>query len=246
MLIVNADDWGRNRITTDSCVACFRVGGITSASAMMFMEDSERSKDIALESTIDIGLHINFTTHFTRLDENYKLKNLMDYHQRIASYLSANKYMSLFYNPLLIKEFELVYRCQYDEFMRLYNKEPSHINGHHHMHLCANVLFGNIIPPGNKVRRNFTFYPGEKDLFNRYYRRFIDNRLIKKYKCTDYFFDISPIHNAGRLKRIIDLAKSFTVELMVHPGKREEYEFLTSPEYVDMISVVRKSSYSFM
>jgi predicted glycoside hydrolase/deacetylase ChbG (UPF0249 family) len=46
MLIVNADDWGRNRDATDRSLECHRNGRITTVSAMVFMEDSERAADL--------------------------------------------------------------------------------------------------------------------------------------------------------------------------------------------------------
>jgi hypothetical protein len=93
-----------------------------------------------------------------------------------------------------------------------------------------NMLASRRLPKGIKVRRNFTFKPGEKDALNRLYRYLIDGWLKARFKCTDYFFSIEPV-SADRIKRIISLSKSADVELMVHPGKREEYEFLISNEW---------------
>ena len=42
VLIINADDWGRDRRTTQSIHDCVVRKTISSASAMVFMEDSER------------------------------------------------------------------------------------------------------------------------------------------------------------------------------------------------------------
>jgi len=61
MLIINADDWGRSRTETDAALQCYEKGRITSASAMVFMEDSERAADIAKENQVDVGLHLNFS-----------------------------------------------------------------------------------------------------------------------------------------------------------------------------------------
>ena len=43
MLTVNADDWGRSRAETDAALQCHGKKRITSVSAMVFMEDSERA-----------------------------------------------------------------------------------------------------------------------------------------------------------------------------------------------------------
>src|SRR4029077_20103780 len=62
VLIINADDWGRSQETTDRIAECVAHGAVSSVSAMVFMEDSERSAVIARERGIDAGLHLNFTT----------------------------------------------------------------------------------------------------------------------------------------------------------------------------------------
>ena len=65
MLIINADDWGRSVAETDAALRCYKEGRITSVSAMVFMEDSERAAELAKENELDVGLHLNFTDKFT-------------------------------------------------------------------------------------------------------------------------------------------------------------------------------------
>ena len=65
MLIINADDWGRSRAETNAALECYQHGRITSVSAMVFMNDSERAAEIAREHNLDAGLHLNFTDPFT-------------------------------------------------------------------------------------------------------------------------------------------------------------------------------------
>ena len=239
MLIINADDWGKNKLTTDNSLLCYKNGGITSVSAMMFMTDSKRATEIALQSNLDVGLHLNFTESFSAVRSD----KLNEYHQRIAVFLSRNKYCFLLYNPLLKRSFDYVYKKQYEEYERLYNRAPTHIDGHHHMHLCANMVINEIIPRNMKIRRNFSFARGENNLFNRFYRHIIDMRLLKRYSCTDFFFSITPI-KFGRIQRIVGLAKSSNVEIMVHPENSAEYSYLMSDEYLNMINEVRKSTFS--
>jgi len=64
-LIINADDWGRDLATTDRIRECFEAQAISSASAMVFMADSERAAKIARLGSFDCGLHLNFTTPFS-------------------------------------------------------------------------------------------------------------------------------------------------------------------------------------
>jgi predicted glycoside hydrolase/deacetylase ChbG (UPF0249 family) len=232
MLIINADDWGKNKITTNNSIDCFKNGRITSVSAMVFMEDSQRAAELALEHGLDTGLHLNFTSKFS---QNSTSSKLLEYQQRISTFLQINKYCSLLYNPILKREFHYVFSAQYEEYMRLYHKEPTHINGHHHMHLCINVLLQKLIPCGSRVRRNFSFTFGEKSMINRWYRYCVDRWLQRRYQCTDFFFSIEPIHKLNRLRRIVELSWAHTVELMVHPEKQDEYSYLLSSQYMEII-----------
>lgn len=60
MLIITADDLGRDRVATDACLECHRQKRITSASIMVFMKDSERAADLAAKENLETGLHLNF------------------------------------------------------------------------------------------------------------------------------------------------------------------------------------------
>ena len=225
MLIINADDFGRSAPETDAALRCHEQGRITSVSAMMFMEDSERAAELAKEKDLDVGLHLNFAEPFT--GKNYP-SELHRYHAKTIRYLMGNKYAQLVYNPLLRREFAYSYEAQENEFLRLYGRRPSHIDGHHHMHLCANVLLSKVIPAGVKMRRNFSFWPGEKSLLNRTYRALVDHWLARRYRLPDYFFDLTQCIQKGKLDRVAALANASTVELMTHPVVREEREYLLS------------------
>ena len=52
---INADDWGRDDRTTDRILECFQRRVLSSASGMVFMEDSERAANIAQDQGLDIG-----------------------------------------------------------------------------------------------------------------------------------------------------------------------------------------------
>src|SRR5215472_6978785 len=52
-LIVNADDWGRDTLTTNSILECSARRAVSSVSAMVFMEDSDRAAKLAREHDIE-------------------------------------------------------------------------------------------------------------------------------------------------------------------------------------------------
>jgi chitin disaccharide deacetylase len=227
LLIVNADDWGRDTETTERMFECVAHGSISSVSAMVYMEDSERAAAIAKERGIDAGLHLNFTTRFST---HNCPSRLVEYQQEIAAYLTRRFLSRMVFHPGLVRSFEYVVKVQLDEFCRLYGTPPERIDGHHHMHLCANVLLGRLLPPGTVVRRNFAFQHGEKSLVNRLYRRAVDHRLAQRHRLVDFLFSLTPLEPKGRLERIRSLARESIVEVETHPVKADEYRFLKGDE----------------
>jgi len=243
VLIINADDWGRSVAETDAALGCYKRGRITSVSAMVFMEDSERAAELAKENELDVGLHLNFTDKFTT---NQYPQTLGKYHNEIVRFLRGHKYSQLLYNPFLRKGFAYSYEAQVEEFARLYTKPPSHIDGHHHMHLCANVLLSNTIPAGAKLRRNFSFWPGEKSVLNRTYRWLVDRWLARRYCLADYFFDLTQCIEEKKLDRVAALAKSSDVELMTHPIVNKEEAYLMSDGFGVMLERLNIGGYQLV
>jgi YdjC-like protein len=227
LLIINGDDWGRDKDTTDRMFECVAHGTVSSVSAMVLMEDSERAAAIAQERGIDAGLHLNFTNRFSTHNCPSRLAECQ---QELAAYLLRRRLSRMVFHPGLMRSFEYVVKAQLDEFCRLYGTPPERIDGHHHMHLCANVLLGRLLPPGTIVRRNFSFQRGEKSLVNRLYRRAVDHRLARRHRLVDFFFSLTPLEPEGRLERIRSLARKSIVEVETHPVKADEYRFLKGDE----------------
>src|SRR5882724_10194995 len=112
-LIINADDWGRNCDTTDRTLECVRRGSVSSVSAMVFMEDSERAAATAREQGIDAGLHLNFTTSFSAASSPTRL---IEHQQRLLRYLRRHRFAQVVFHPGLTCSFEYVLRAQLEEF----------------------------------------------------------------------------------------------------------------------------------
>lgn len=220
---MNADDWGRDQYTTDRIKDCSLHGSVSSVSAMVFMEDSERAATLALEHGIDTGLHLNFTTRFSAKGCPGRL---VEHQQRVAEYLLRHRINQVIFHPGLSHSFEYVVAAQVEEFCRLSGRAPNRVDGHHHMHLSANVLLQGLLPRGIIVRRNFSFQPGEKSFANRSYRKTVDFWLGRRHRLTDFLFSITPLEAQGRLRRILWLAQQSFVELETHPVNADEYRFL--------------------
>lgn len=239
MLIINADDWGRTAAETDAALACFSRGRITSATAMVFMADSERAAEIALRHGIPVGLHLNLTEPPTAagLDGQF-----LNEHRRLVKSLTKSRYSAVALNPFLRRSFCSVFQSQLDEFVRLYKKPPTHFDGHQHFHLCSNMLLAAPIPRGQRIRRTFSFTVGEKGLVNWLYRRAVDRWVVRRYRTTDYFFALSQRLTDAKLAAVAHLARQANVELMTHPIVPEERNLLLSRDFDEKLSgIVRKS-----
>ena len=227
VLIINADDWGKDTETTDRILECVLMGAVSSASAMVFMEDSERSAALARERGVDVGLHLNFTTPFSA---PLAPSRLAEHQGRVSRFLLRNRLCQVVYHPGLACSFEYVVAAQLEEFSRIYGAEPRRVDGHHHMHLCANVLFAGLLPAGTIARRNFSFQLVEKGGTNRFYRGVIDRLLARRHRLTDFFFSLPPLEPTERLDRIFALARQSVVEVETHPVNAVEYRFLAGGE----------------
>jgi chitin disaccharide deacetylase len=232
VLYITADDFGWTEEITNRILTCYNQGRVSRCSAMTFMKDSERAAELASENGIPVGLHLNLTQEFTGEGLGSALRTK---HTAVSDYLKARKINQFIFNPFLQRSVDYVFQAQWDEYCRLYGMEPTRLDGHHHMHLCMNMLASGRMPKGLQVRRNFTFSQGEKPVLNRLYRHLVDRRLKSRFICNDYFFSIMPIE-AERILKIILLSKYESVELMVHPGVEKEYHYLLSADWLNLLS----------
>jgi chitin disaccharide deacetylase len=236
MLFINADDYGRSPEETDAVLVCHKAGRITSTSAMVFMRDSARAAARARESDIVVGLHLNLSERLTGPDTP---RHVVVAHGRVISFLTRSKFAVVLYNPLLRDQFRTVVEAQFEEFVRLYGREPAHIDGHQHQHLASNVLLDDLIPAGHLVRRSFSFAADEKGLVNRGYRRCVDALLQRRHKTTDYFFALDHRDRRAHLARVFKLAETATVELMTHPVRPADYDYLMSDAHAEAFRRLR-------
>lgn len=247
MLIINADDWGAADFVTNRILECIKHGIVNSTSAMVFMKDSVNAAELARVNNVDTGLHLNLTTQFT---ESGLSSSLLKHQDKLISYLRNYKISQLIYNPFLHNQFEYVFKAQYEEYERLYSRAPLRIDGHHHMHLCANMLIGDFIPHGKRVRRNFTFINGEKNLMNRTYRAVVDLLINRRYISTRYFISIRQISNNEEKKRIaalnsfLGLARTANLEIMIHPHQEQDFEYVLCDQFTNELSRIPRCSFA--
>jgi len=222
MLIINADDWGYDAHTTRRVLTCVEGGSISSVSAMVFMEDSERAAAVARDRGIDAGLHLNLDTPFSKVPIT---SNLVEHQARLARFLHS-PFSRPFFHPGLVRSFEYVVSSQLAEYDRLYGTPPRRIDGHHHLHLAANVLFGGLLPLGTILRPHFSREPGEKRIRNSLFRCYTKLMLERSHRTVDCLFALPPLE-PKRLLKIFSKSREITIEVETHPTNPVEFEFLT-------------------
>lgn len=243
-VIINADDWGETQATTDAILECYVAGRLTSTTAMVYMEDSCRAAELALQHRVPVGLHVNLTTPFTStsVPEAVRRRQI-----RLTRFFCKSRYARWFYNPLIANDVASALSDQIEAFTALYGQKPTHVDGHHHIHVSANVLSSRAIPSGWKMRRSFTFLPGEKPLPNRLWRKTFNFLMARRFPGTDYFFDVNSVDFNRRgdtaLPRKLALFEAATVEVMCHPALADDFALLMSSSWSGVIDRLPTRSY---
>lgn len=228
--------------TTDAIAACFAAGRVTSATAMVFMADSERAAARARAIGLPVGLHLNLSEPFSGaavpepvLRRQRRLAVAFgDRRRRLRRWLPS---------PTLRSAIERCVVDQLAEFRRLYGREPTHVDGHKHVHISPTVARTPALT-GFKLRRALTDTPGRA--FIESARRGRHRRTLQRSSVTDGCLSMWSMRDellAGREPQALRLAPGQVVEVMAHPGLPEEWPLLMSDAWAGALAGVRLGTY---
>jgi len=242
LLIVNADDFGWNPDATDRTVECFAAGQITSTTALMHMEDSERAAALGREGGFPIGLHLNLTDPFTGPAVPAPVRERQAAACRIFGD-GGLRLRSWTYDPRIATLVDDAIRDQLERFHALFEREPTHADGHNHVQVCPNVVRAPALT-GLKLRNALWSWPSTRTAMGlaRGARRELTAR---RFLTSRYFLDIAELHRLGpeTMEERVSLARGASVEVMAHPGFGHELEALRSPAWAESIASVPRGSY---
>jgi chitin disaccharide deacetylase len=241
LLIINADDWGHNPAATDNILACIEFGAVTSTSAMVYMEDSERAAELASRHDLSVGLHLNLTGRYTSSNVADDTRRR---HDKLVSFFTTKRLAMWAYDPRIVGEVRACIADQLSEFSQLYGRDPSHINGHHHVHTSLSVLLSGALPSSIPLRRTFTFLPGEKPLANRLYRAMLNAAMSRRFLGTRYFVHLDSFVREARSGG--HRFEGGPVEVLSHPEAEREQRYLMSADWLQLISDFRLGSYDLL
>jgi chitin disaccharide deacetylase len=235
LLIVNADDWGYDEATTGAIVDCHRAGGLTSTTAMMFMAGSEEASSIAgRHPQLGVGLHLNLFEEYSGDSASVSVR---DRQRRLLDGFQHLRRRRWLYDPRIRQQVDRVVADQFDRFVELYGRAPTHVDGHHHSHLAANVLLSPSLPRGTAIRNALSDTHRWNPLSSAL--RAVRGRLVlSRLRSTDYFFSIETVWpglTGAPPPDKLEMSRHASIEVMVHPAFPEEYEPLQSPAWVEAL-----------
>jgi predicted glycoside hydrolase/deacetylase ChbG (UPF0249 family) len=234
LLIVNADDWGHDVATTNAIVDCFARRRITSTTAMVHMADSERASELARETDIPAGLHLNLSEPYSGTGIPVSVRERQERLVRKFSGRSLTLRRWL-YDPSIQGQVEDCISDQLECFEALYRAVPTHVDGHKHAHVCLNVLAARTLPTGTRLR-NYLYEPRRTRRALAPFRRLRSRLLERRFLSTDWLLDASEWATA------LQLSPKSTVELMVHPELRDR-DLLLSQSWSDALESQRLGSF---
>jgi predicted glycoside hydrolase/deacetylase ChbG (UPF0249 family) len=233
VLIINADDMGASPSTTDPVAECFAAGVITSASAMVWMADSERAARIARERDLPVGLHLNFTLPFAdpEVPDDVRARQL-----RLTAVFGSDARADADAGDRGV-DGALVAAALADQlqlFRELFGREPTHLDGHHHVHVNAAVL--EHLPRGLPIRPPLGASPQ---------RTFGQRWLLRRFRRPDTCLAFERVHPAlgGEGLGVLAQARRETLEVMVHPAQLHEREALLANDWRAALAELALGSY---
>lgn len=243
LLIVNADDLGLSPADTDAILECFGAGAITSATAMVWMKDSERAAALAREAALPVGLHLNLIEPFSAPGVPADVAGTQ---RRVIERLRSKRPGVYLYHRAWRGDFERCIADQLARFIELYGRAPTHVDGHQHMHLVANALFSRALARVPRVRGPVARTASESAAVKRGLRSLLHQALRLRFHTTDICLSIRglvPSLGGSDLEAKLGFSEGESVEVMVHPGWPDELEVLRSAAWREQIARCRLGAF---
>ena len=202
-VILNIDDFGLDNSINESIIDAHRHGVVTSTSLLVARPATVEAVRYLLQTpSLAVGLHLDLDAIFP-YESNGHYGVTIDDIDKMAYHFALKKNINLIITEI---------RNQIAQFLK-YKLIPSHIDGHHNVHMLPGILQELIKVMSeyglNKVRFSKDFYGIHNDVYNDL-KSSVDGRGIKY---PDYCTEIDQELPVGI---IFNRLQSGTTEIIVH------------------------------
>jgi chitin disaccharide deacetylase len=237
-LVITADDLGVNTQRSHGIFQCAEFGVVTNASLLANGSDSDAAARHARERGVPTGLHLNLTEEYP-VSRKEDVSSLVDANGR---FFDRDRLRELFKEGKVERgHLEREVRSQVDWFFDAHGQAPTHVDGHHHIHVEPAVA-ETLIPVMERYGLRFVRIPCELPLPPFGYE-VDDDKLARTAALneralaarelyaahgigsTDHFRGLTLAGNASlkNLRHVIGRLLDGVTELMVHPGSPAAY-----------------------
>lgn len=218
-IIVNADDFGKDRQVNEAICAAFAKGLIHRTTLMANMPYAAEAMDMARQQGFDskVGIHLNLTEGRPLTDELAANREICDEN----GCFSADFHRNTFKRFVLPHAATRQIRTELDAQLARYSELGGvlfHIDSHHHVHTDLSVLkaLRPLIKKYNvkSIRLGRNLYHGGNKLM-RLYKRYLNRELMSyNENQVKYFGSAKDFEKFGADD---DFCKKNDIEIMVHP-----------------------------
>jgi predicted glycoside hydrolase/deacetylase ChbG (UPF0249 family) len=214
---------------------------------MVHMSDSRRAAELAGERGRPIGLHLNLTQPFDAADVPVAVRERQ---RRLCVHfepLAARRWLPSV-RPSVHALVADGIRDQLEQFRLLYGVEPTHLDSHHHVHVCPDVFLSAALSPGMRVRQTLSPLPRARRPAS-LPRRLKHQLLARRFTTTSCFWSARELSGADGsipIATAAALASTRSVEIMVHPSFAGEQRVLCSGSWLEAIGSARLGPYSLL
>jgi predicted glycoside hydrolase/deacetylase ChbG (UPF0249 family) len=247
LLIVNADDWGGERRSTEAIHEAFDAGRVTSTTAMVYMEDSGRAAEIAKAERLPVGLHLNLTQPFTDPAAPAPVRQRQ---QRAAAafrgrgrdgHPGTSQVRRWLFDPRIAGAVGDALRDQLERFEALYGGPPDHFDGHNYVDTAPNVFLSRALPRGAMMRNSLDRYPLEPGAMA--VARGLRQQVRGwRFRSTRYVLHIADLELPDDPQ--LATAETDPVEVICHPDNPAEMKRLMSDEWAVCLARLRIGSFA--
>jgi hypothetical protein len=235
MLIVNADDFGASPSTTDAIHEAFNANVVTSTSGMVWMSDTIRAAGVAADRGLPVGLHLNLTLPYTAPDVPTEVRERQ---QQLTEIFTRDSWWNGTQRHPDDELLRAVVRDQLDSFCEQFGP-PTHIDGHHHVHLHETVL--ELLPRSWPIRPA-PRRPEKADARMGRRERYLRGRFL----VPDLTLAFEHLHPAlgGAGLDLLTRARATCVEVTTHPRRDVELQALLGSEWREALGALPLGCYA--